>query len=622
MKKLCLLISLLTYEINYGQPCTPTAISFIENQYLKTGVSNMGDIYPGILGGGLEYPKRTPIEIANGVKPKGLIFSGAIWLSAKTNGLTTYSGMRYRNPIDKAHFFPGPIRMSDGKVDPQSCLEFDMIWIVKTQDIKDHITKWISNATPLANINPSILDWPAKGNKRFTKVPIVDDLAPFIDVNGNGIYDPEFGDYPKIKGDEAHFTVMNDVSTGRLDSPGTKAVGIEMHMLTYIYYSPILNGLGSSLFHDCKIIKKTTGLSNEFIFSLFIDSDLGNYNDDYVGCDTNSNTGFTYNADDFDENTTVSGYFNNPPLVSTSFVSRKMNAFSFFLNAQGSILSDPTKPGDIRNLMEGKTLTGGDFTVSNDFITPGFPITKFLFFGNPSDSAEWSMSFGNFTPRDLRYIMSTETTTLEYNKPQEYNFVTYIHEFKPYSARPNFRDSVLPELIKVKNHLTNQDCKITLTAKITPDTNRMKKGKIEIISIGNSQGKLSNKWSSNETTQSISSKDSGKYRVVVIDSTNCMKDSTFYIPNISKGTGGISLNRLDDISAYPNPFQNQLTIDNPSRLTIERISIHDIIGKLVLIKNIHEKNERLDLNLNLLPRGNYQLTIQTNQGIKNFKISK
>lgn len=218
--------------------------------------------------------------------------------------------------------------------------------------------------------------------------------------------------------------------------------------------------------------------------------------------------------------------------------------------------------------------------------------------------------------------MSTDISLLEYNKPQSLNFVTYIHSFSPYKSPPNFRDSVLPELEKVKNYTSSQECKISVTAKITPDTNRMKKGKVEITNISNSQGTLIIKWSSSETTQSISNKDSEKYRVVIIDANNCMKDSTFYIPNINKGTGSILLTSIDDISAYPNPFQNQLTIDNPSRLIIESISIYDMIGKLVYIKNIHEKNERLDLSLNLLPKGNYQLTIQTNQGIKNFKISK
>ena len=440
---------------------------------------------------------------------------------------------------------------------------------------------WASSSTPLSSVSAAILDWPARGNKRHAVVPTEDDLAPFVDVNKNGIYDPENGDYPKIKGDEAHFSVVNDVSTGRLDSPSSKAIGREMHILSYLYYSSALNGLGTSLFQDCKIIKKTAGAANDFIFSLYVDPDLANFRDDYVGCDTMSNTGFTYNSDDFDENTSVLGCLNNPPWVSTSFMNRKMSTFSYFINGQGDILNDPVTSIQMRNGMQGNTRLGGNFTVGNDGVTPGFPATKFLFFGNPSNNSEWSMSSVNFSTRDLRYLMSTKQINLEQNKPQEFNFVTYIHQYEQYNVTPNFRDSVLPEIEKVKNYITSQDCKITLTAKITPDINRMKKGKIDLTSIGNSQGILNIKWSSQETTQSINSKDSGKYHIAVIDANNCMKNSTFYIPNISKGTGSLPQTSLDYIVAYPISFHNQLTIENPSRITVEIIYIFDIVGKLV-----------------------------------------
>lgn len=149
----------------------------------------------------------------------------------------------------------------------------------------------------------------------------------------------------------------------------------------------------------------------------------------------------------------------------------------------------------------------------------------------------------------------------------------------------------------------------------------MKNGSIQLNDIIGKKPILA-KWSTFETTEKLTSKDSGKYHVVVIDANNCMKDSTFYIPNISKGTGSISLASLDYISAYPNLFQNQLTIDNPRIITIERISIYNLIGKLVYTKNIFEKKEQIDLSLNLLTKGNYLFSIETNQGIKNFKISK
>jgi hypothetical protein len=35
-------------------------------------------------------------------------------------------------------------------------------------------------------------------------------LLPFADVNNNGIYDPSYGDYPNVLGDEALYLMYND----------------------------------------------------------------------------------------------------------------------------------------------------------------------------------------------------------------------------------------------------------------------------------------------------------------------------------------------------------------------------------------------------------------------------
>jgi hypothetical protein len=431
MKKLLLYILTISYGFIYSQPCTPGAQNYGESSFIRTGLTTMGDLWTdkSLTSGGLEYPKRTSQEMVNGIRAIYPIFAGGMWLSAKNGSQLNVSAMRYRTPISKAHFFPGPIRLSDATVHPQSCLVFDKVWSVKKLDISMHINRWASNVLPLLSVPSEIADWPAKGNKKFTTVPITDDMAPFADVNGNGIYDPEYGDYPAIKGDESFFAVFNDLSSGRLDSP-EKPIGVEVHLMTSVFNDPRLNSLGSALFQDCKVIKKTANDANEFIFGLFVDSDLGNYNDDYIGCDTPSNTGYTYNGDNFDENAgTVRGYLDNPPIAMTSFINAKMGSFTFHRNGTNQPVSDPNNSIEYRNFMEGKTRTGANFSVSADALGLGSPITKFCFFGNPSSTSEWSMASQNYTLADLRYNMSTEMSNLSYNQPKEISFVTYFHKF-------------------------------------------------------------------------------------------------------------------------------------------------------------------------------------------------
>lgn len=473
---------------------------------------------------------------------------------------------------------------------------------------------------PLTNIDIDILDWPGKGNKRFINFPIEDDLAPFEDINNNGIYDPEYGDYPKIKGDESQFVVFNDVSMGRIDTPN-KAIGVEVQLMTSIFYSQVENGLGTSLFHDCRIIKKTAGNVRDFILSLYQDGDLGNFSDDYLGCDTLSNTGFMYNADEYDEPAaSVANYGYNPPILFTSFINKKMGAFSFFINGSGGPLNDPVKDKNFRYLMEGLSTIGTPYTIG--FI-PGNPITKHLYFGNPSDSTQWSMQSTAQTPRDIRMLMSSEKTMLEYNKPIDYNFVTYVHKFKGTSFKPNITDSVLPDLNKVKSKYKDSlDCNIQFNFTITPDTNNLKKGKIELSSFTNIKPPYTINWSSLETTDNIKNKDSGWYRVIIKDANHCIKVSQFKIPKIYKNSAGIDANHIESVSVYPIPFQNQISITNPERLKINKIVLFDIVGKQVKEFNLYNKNTKLELQVNELPQGNYILSIQSDSGEKNFKISK
>lgn len=575
MRKILLSILTITYGHLNSQPCAPSAQNFAETPFIRSSLTTMGDIWTdkALVSGGLEYPKRTPAEITSNIKPIYPIFAGGIWLSAKNGSQLNVSAIRYRTPLNRAHFFPGPIRLSDASVNPQSCTVFDKIWRVQKLDIKTHIDKWVTGALPMSSVSSEIADWPAKGNKKFTTVPITDDMAPFADVNGNGFYDPEYGDYPIIKGDESFFTVFNDISSGRLDSL-EKPIGVEVHLMTSTFNDNRLNSFGTALFQDCKIIKKTPNDANEFIFGLYVDSDLGNFNDDYIGCDTASNSGYTYNGDDFDDNTTVRGYLANPPIAMTSFINSKMTTFSYLINGVNGPLNDPTKAIEYRNFMEGKNRTGGDFTVSPDAITSGFPSTKFCFHGNPSSLSEWSMVSQNYNPRDLRYNMSTDKSTLSYNQPKEISFVTYFHKFATSSFKPNIRDSVIPSLTKIKDYYRDSinNCKINITAQITADTNGLKKGKVTVTNISGASAPYNVRWSSSETTESITGKDSGTYRIAVVDANNCFFSKSYFIPRVKKGTGSISEDISSTIIIHPNPTSDFLHITLPSTVMLSRYS--------------------------------------------------
>ena len=65
------------------------------------------------------------------------------------------------------------------------------IWSVTEQEIINHISNYQNNLYTVPN---NILNWPGNGEPLNGEAQ---NLAPYNDVNNNGIYDPQNGDYQK-----------------------------------------------------------------------------------------------------------------------------------------------------------------------------------------------------------------------------------------------------------------------------------------------------------------------------------------------------------------------------------------------------------------------------------------
>lgn len=136
--------------------------------------------------------------------------------------------------------------------------------------------------------------------------------APFTDVNHNGIYEPAI-DTPGVKGaDQTVFICIQDGfpdshSTGEGFGGGTLPIFAEVHLTAWAYNRP---GLEDIQFIKWDIINKSLQTWSNSYFGIISDPDLGNRNDDYIGCDTIRQLGYCYNADNLDS---IYGY--NPPAV-------------------------------------------------------------------------------------------------------------------------------------------------------------------------------------------------------------------------------------------------------------------------------------------------------------------
>jgi hypothetical protein len=116
--------------------------------------------------------------------------------------------------------------------------------------------------------------------------------ADYIDVDGNGSYDPTV-DRPDLLGDQMLWFTIND-SKG----PGDRRWaglprGIEVQVTAFAFARS--GNLGNIAFVRFRIVHKGTETIEETYFSSWHDPDLGDYTDDKVGCDPSLSAGFTYN---------------------------------------------------------------------------------------------------------------------------------------------------------------------------------------------------------------------------------------------------------------------------------------------------------------------------------------
>lgn len=220
----------------------------------------------------------------------GTIFTSTIWIGGvEGTGSVHLAAERYGQ--SGRDFEPGPVADT---YDSSSVALYNNLWKVNRAEI----VAWLSN--PSAQNPPqSVLDWPATGRNY---APYNEDvyLAPFVDVNGDGQYNPqEDHDYPDFKGDQAVYFMFNDDQYPNLESGG-QSFGAEIRGLAYGYNCPEDTALNQTLFIHYEITNRSGNDYDDVYIGLWNDFDIGCGQDDYVGSDPLRNLFFAYNGDDND----------------------------------------------------------------------------------------------------------------------------------------------------------------------------------------------------------------------------------------------------------------------------------------------------------------------------------
>lgn len=373
MKKIITLLFIIPILTVFGQ----YNVSVIDHNNAAAHFTDAGVFFnnPASQVAGYELPKGSG---------KTLIYASALWFAGTdVNGQLKLAAPHYGPSSD---IFPGPVANPGEYIMPTyQSLYGNAIWSVTKQEIDNHILNW----NQVGYIMPSsIANWPGNGN---TAIGVAEQLAPYVDLNGNNVYEPALGDYPNIRGDEAAYVIMNDMAD--LHNSGGEIMGIEVHLMFYQFSTG--NFLNDVTLLNARVFNRGTVTYNDFKTSFFADGDVGNYSDDYYGCDSLLNLIYTYNSDSIDESNGGNiGYGTDPPAFGIMSLSQPMSGACYYTNAQMYPYSDPAAPMEHWSIMNNVWSDGSPWVYggSGYIGSPGATTqpTNFLFSGDPLDPTEWS----------------------------------------------------------------------------------------------------------------------------------------------------------------------------------------------------------------------------------------
>jgi hypothetical protein len=376
---------------------------------------------------------------------------GGLWLGGvDQNGYLRSAAVTYRQ--QGVDYFPGPLDTTNATTTQAVMSQYNKVWKINKSMIQYFQQVYQTDPQLIPN---DILTWPGNGTGNQAHY-----LAPFVDLNSNGDYEPLLGDYPELTGDEMLYWIFNDAG-GPHTEFGCQPLGAEIHGMAYAYacddIDPNSNNeaLNNTVFYKYTIHNRGTFTFEDFYVGWWQDPDLGKFNDDYVGCDTLRNAGFIYNG--FNNDDGLNGYGLNPPMQSyvqldgplaeandgkdndhdgtIDEIGEKILFANFvYYNNDFSIIGNPENCSHIYSYLRCRTKDNTPF-VNNG--TNGYgsgPVTHYLFSGIPYTNQGWTETSAGNNPGDRRLLISSGPSDLP---PGSATSVEYAIIYSHYDDAPN-----------------------------------------------------------------------------------------------------------------------------------------------------------------------------------------
>lgn len=513
------------------------------------------------------------------------VSGSAIWFGGIDNGgQLRQIGQTYRQ--NGTDCWPGPLDLTNSSAIPGEANNYNKVWKVSYADINNFIINHVATS--------DMITWPGSGNVALNEDAM---LAPFIDVNSDGHYNINDGDYPAIKGDQAVFAIFND-NTGNHASTGL-STGLEIHLMAYAYGCPQSlaghNELAYTTFYEYTIINRNSYTTNQTYMSLWSDLNIGDPTDDYVGCDVKRHLAYAYNGSNFDVGSPINaGYGAYPP-------------------AQGILV------------LQGPYADAGD-GIDND----GDGCVDCTFSVTPSGTATISEAALPEHIKMSNFNYYTAGSPVQMNAPQNateyYGYMdSHWKDWTPLSCGGNgYGGSIPSHYAFPDNSDTTGPCGVSwneLSAGNTPGDRNAVIGLGAFTCKPGSVNKLEFAYiTSFDSTQANNPLASLAKLKLDADKVQAFYNMP-YKPNCYQGgvAMGVQENSISSlISVYPNPAKDLLTIDLPVEGKL-KFEITDVIGKIV-ITGENEHTGKFAVPVSNLTPGVYFIRLSTNgqSAVKKF----
>ncbi len=271
------------------------------------------------------------------------LYAGSLWLGGRDiSGQLKVAAQRFRS--SGQDFWTGPLSLVDAEITSATCVAYDKHFVTTRAEVSEFVgwfeagiddaangTSSQSEQYPGYSIPASILNYPAKG-RAFAPYNEADDLAPYVDRDGDGDYDPSQGDYPaydlnnssdckerivNLFGDQNLWWVFNDKGNVHTET-GAASIGMEIRAQAFAFATN--DEINNMTFYNYELVNRSTFTLTDTYFGQWVDADLGCSTDDFVGCDVQRGLGYCYNGDNVDEDCNgVIGYGTLPPAIGVDF---------------------------------------------------------------------------------------------------------------------------------------------------------------------------------------------------------------------------------------------------------------------------------------------------------------